>query len=83
MGRAIVWESPTPAMTQTYCEPQGPYLQHVIINVSERKIEMHSDHGDYQFVQWKWDKEGYEGFTDTWQQIAQSSSPQIPYSVKL
>ena len=70
-------------MTQIYCDSEEPSLQHVIINVSERKIEMHSDRGDYNFVKWKWDEEGYEGFTDTWQQIAQSSNPPVPYSVKL
>ena len=58
------------------------YLEQVIINVSERKIEMYSDHGDYKEVQFKWDDEGYEGFTETWQRI-NDTLPDEMYLVKL
>lgn len=58
------------------------FLEQVVINVSERKIEMYSDHGDYKEVQFKWDEEGYEGFTETWQQIS-AVVPEDMYCVKL
>lgn len=63
-------------------EEQEKYLDHVIINVAERKIEMYSDHGDYKEVCFKWDSDGYEGFTDTWQSIAKNV-PDDMYTVKL
>lgn len=58
------------------------FLEQVIVNVSERKIQMYSDLGDYQEVQFKWDEEGYEGFTETWQSIT-AMVPEDMYTVKL
>lgn len=58
------------------------YLDHVIINVAERKVEIYSDQGDYREVSFRWDDEGYEGFTDTWQTIAKTV-PDEMYTVRV
>tara|TARA_B100002019_G_scaffold154142_1_gene132876 strand:- start:516 stop:710 length:195 start_codon:yes stop_codon:yes gene_type:complete len=58
------------------------YLEHVVINVAERKIEMTSDHGDYEEVCFKWDDEGSEGFSETWNMI-KTFVPDQMYSVRL
>ncbi|ADO97631.1 hypothetical protein SShM2_020 [Synechococcus phage S-ShM2] len=58
------------------------YLEHVVVNVAQRKIEMTSDRGDYEEVQFLWDEEGREGFTDTWNMI-KAFVPDEMYSVRL
>ena len=58
------------------------YLEHVIVNVAEHKIQMTSDKGDYEEVQFCWDEDGREGFTDTWNMI-KAFVPEEMYSVKL
>lgn len=58
------------------------YLEHVVVNVAQRKIEMTSDRGDYEEVQFLWDEEGREGFTDTWTMI-KAFVPDEMYSVRL
>ena len=58
------------------------FLDHVVVNVACRKIEMTSDRGDYEEVQFLWDEEGREGFTDTWNMI-KAFVPDEMYSVRL
>lgn len=58
------------------------FLEHVVVNVAQRKIEMTSDRGDYEEVQFLWDEEGREGFTDTWNMI-KAFVPDEMYSVRL
>ena len=58
------------------------FLDHVVVNVAQRKIEMTSDRGDYEEVQFLWDEEGREGFTDTWNMI-KAFVPDEMYSVRL
>jgi hypothetical protein len=43
---------------------------------------MTSDRGDYEEVQFLWDEEGREGFTDTWNMI-KAFVPDDMYSVRL
>jgi hypothetical protein len=63
-------------------EETTQFLEHVVINVAQRKIEMTSDRGDYEEVQFLWDEEGREGFTDTWNMI-KAFVPDEMYSVRL
>lgn len=58
------------------------FLEHVVVNVAQRKIEMTSNRGDYEEVQFLWDEEGREGFTDTWNMI-KAFVPDEMYSVRL
>ncbi|AFB15304.1 hypothetical protein RW03080701_020 [Synechococcus phage S-RIM8] len=37
----------------------------IFVNFSKRKITIMDDEGYEKEVQWKWDKEGSEGFTET------------------
>jgi methyl coenzyme M reductase subunit D len=37
-------------------------LHHVVINIKERKIEMHGDDGEVKIESCTWDKEGCEQF---------------------
>jgi len=63
-------------------EETTQFLEHVVINVAQRKIEMTSDRGDYEEVKFLWDEEGREGFTDTWNMI-KAFVPDEMYSVRL
>ena len=63
-------------------EETTQFLEHVVINVAQRKIEMTSDRGDYEEVQFLWDEDGREGFTDTWNMI-KAFVPDEMYSVRL
>jgi len=56
-------------------------LDHVIIDVPKRKISMFSDHGEHEEVNFRWDSEGAEGFTEAWQDI-HNTLPEELYTVK-
>lgn len=40
-------------------------LEHVFINVSKRQVTLLADDGTDQIIEWKWDREGSEGFSET------------------
>jgi hypothetical protein len=40
-------------------------LEHVYIDFSKRQVTIKSDQGEFKTVQWKWDREGSEGFSET------------------
>lgn len=52
-------------------------LQHVFINFSKRKVTIVDDEGYERDVQWKWDQEGSEGFSETIDQIQQVVDPDL------
>ena len=52
-------------------------LQHVFINFSKRKVTIVDDEGYERDVQWKWDQEGSEGFSETIDQIQQLVDPDL------
>lgn len=40
-------------------------LEHIYIDFSKRQVVIESDKGQRKTVQWKWDREGSEGFAET------------------
>lgn len=40
-------------------------LEHIYIDFSKRQVTIQSDQGQCKTVQWKWDREGSEGFSET------------------
>lgn len=50
------------------------YLSKVVLNVSNRTIEIYSDDDQYEVVQFKWDEEGAEGFAEQMSLITQNVS---------
>tara|TARA_B100000902_G_scaffold198143_1_gene189090 strand:+ start:1514 stop:1708 length:195 start_codon:yes stop_codon:yes gene_type:complete len=53
------------------------YLEHVYINFSKREVTLESSEGDLKTVQWKWDREGSEGFAETVQTIEAVTDPEM------
>lgn len=41
------------------------YLEHVWVNIPKREVKIMDDEGRDETVQWKFDDEGAEGFTET------------------
>tara|TARA_B100000287_G_scaffold428512_1_gene480059 strand:+ start:108 stop:308 length:201 start_codon:yes stop_codon:yes gene_type:complete len=52
-------------------------LEEVLINFSNRQITLISDEGEVKNVNWKWDKEGTEGFSDTVSVIGKMLDPDM------
>lgn len=52
-------------------------LSHIFVNFSKRKVTIVDDEGYEKYVQWKWDKEGSEGFADTVAQMQEIVDPDI------
>tara|TARA_B100000427_G_C15281563_1_gene495646 strand:+ start:159 stop:365 length:207 start_codon:yes stop_codon:yes gene_type:complete len=44
------------------CDSQ---VEEIIINFSDRSVTILSDEGELKRVEWKWDREGAEGFAET------------------
>ena len=51
-------------------------LEHVYIDFSKRQVTIESDQGQRRTVQWKWDREGSEGFAETVTAIENITNPQ-------
>ena len=41
------------------------YLEHIWVDISKRTVKIMADDGRDEKVQWKFDEEGSEGFTET------------------
>tara|TARA_B100001113_G_scaffold338925_1_gene321566 strand:- start:2700 stop:2900 length:201 start_codon:yes stop_codon:yes gene_type:complete len=41
------------------------YLEHIWVNIAKRTVKIMADDGVDEVVQWKFDEEGSEGFTET------------------
>ena len=52
-------------------------LEHVYIDFSKRQVTIESDKGEVKTVQWKWDREGSEGFAETVSAIESITNPEI------
>ena len=52
-------------------------LESVWINVSSRTITLVSDLGETRKVEWKWDQEGSEGFSETVDMISSMLDPEM------
>ena len=52
-------------------------LEHVFINFSKRTIKIVDDEGYDKTVNWKWDKEGSEGFSETVKDIEDILDPDM------
>ena len=52
-------------------------LAHIFVNFSKRKVTIVDDEGYEKDVQWKWDTEGSEGFSETVEQIQHVVDPDL------
>ena len=55
-------------------------VEHIFINLSKRSIKLVDEEGYEEVVQWKWDNEGSEGFSETVATISELvDSDQVTY----
>ena len=52
-------------------------LAHVFVNFSKRSINIVDDEGYDKTVNWKWDEEGSEGFTETVSELEEILDPDM------
>jgi hypothetical protein len=52
-------------------------LAHVFVNFSKRSINIVDDEGYDKTVNWKWDEEGSEGFSETVNEIENILDPDM------
>ena len=52
-------------------------LEHVFVNLSQRTIKIVDDEGYDKTVNWKWDTEGSEGFSETVKTIENILDPDM------
>ncbi|AGH56639.1 hypothetical protein CPUG_00147 [Cyanophage Syn10] len=52
-------------------------LEQVFVNFSKREIKILDNEGYDRVVNWKWDKEGLEGFTETVSTIQNTVDPDM------
>jgi len=57
--------------------PVESELAHVFVNFSKRTIKVVDDEGYDKTVNWKWDKEGSEGFSETVSDIEDILDPDM------
>lgn len=55
-------------------------VEHIFINLSKRSIKLVDEEGYEEVIEWKWDKEGSEGFSETVATISEHvDSDQVTY----
>tara|TARA_B100001250_G_scaffold287635_1_gene249457 strand:+ start:3207 stop:3401 length:195 start_codon:yes stop_codon:yes gene_type:complete len=55
-------------------------VEHIFINLSKRSIKLVDEEGYEEVVEWKWDNEGSEGFSETVATISELvDSDQVTY----
>jgi|TARA_B100000035_G_scaffold169814_1_gene144863 hypothetical protein len=52
-------------------------LEQVFINFSKREIKLMDNEGNDKVVNWRWDDEGLEGFTETVSEIQDILDPDM------
>ena len=52
-------------------------VQEIVINFSDRSVTILSDEGELKRVEWKWDREGAEGFAETIKGIEEVTEAEI------
>ena len=56
---------------------QDTSVEQIYINFSQRSVKIVDDEGAYKIVNWKWDEEGSEGFSETVTQISENVDSEL------